>query len=295
MIFAAVIAVCVMMFTFLPRLERANVASAAREPAPVKQAAPIKQAAPGSLAASATRAAPARGKAAKAQPTVSPPAPTATADKPPDEKQPSPVPATPTAAQAAADAEIPALTNPPTTNKGSAAIPLTADGAVPKDFIQSVTNGQAGTVTGLFAPGEYAIPVVQQPGGNPDYISDRNGTVTQYQRPSQYGVTALLAHNTLSGQLFFHLKASQELDLVYGDGRVARFSITSVQSYQALTPDSTSSDFIDLNGPNQSQLTHTQLFDRVYTTTGQLVLQTCIAANGNPTWGRLFVIATPLT
>ncbi len=57
-------------------------------------------------------------------------------------------------------------------------------------------------------------------------------------------------------------------------------------------PDSPYSDFIDLE--NSQKLTSTQLFNFVYTGEHHVTFQTCIAKGSNLTWGRLFVIATPL-
>ena len=78
---------------------------------------------------------------------------------------------------------------------------------------------------------------------------------------------------------------------MYGDGRTAYFQITAVERYQALQPTSPYSDFVDTT--NQSKLSATDLFYHIYNGNGQLVLQTCIEANGNASWGRLFVIAEP--
>lgn len=161
-------------------------------------------------------------------------------------------------------------------------------------FAGSLTNGQADTVAGVYAPGLFALPIRQQPAGSSDYIADEDNTVTQYGKPAAFGVTALLAHNTLSGRLFFDLAGGQELVLIYGDGRQARFRIDAIQRYQALSPYDTRSDFADLDHPGAPLLTHSELFRRVYTSGGSLVLQTCIESNGEPTWGRLFIIAEPV-
>jgi phage tail protein X len=42
-------------------------------------------------------------------------------------------------------------------------------------------------------------------------------------------------------------------------------------------------------------LTATDLFNHVYATGDRLVLQTCIANHGQASWGRLFIIAQPVT
>jgi hypothetical protein len=35
------------------------------------------------------------------------------------------------------------------------------------------------------------------------------------------------------------------------------------------------------------------MFNRAYVGENRVVFQTCLAAEGNPSWGRLFVIAVP--
>ena len=85
-----------------------------------------------------------------------------------------------------------------------------------------------------------------------------------------------------------------DLRLVYGDGRLEYYTINEVQKYQALSPTSSYSDFINLDNSND-RLSASDLFNRVYGSGGRLVLQTCIAGNGDPSWGRMFIVATPAT
>lgn len=196
------------------------------------------------------------------------------------------------AGDAQVEAAIPAAAPPP----AEAAQAPIAQGELPtlEEFAAGLVNGQAQAVVGYYAPGLSALPVRQQPFGDGDYISDEYGTVTQYGKPAGYGVIGLLAHNTLSGREFFYLGQNQDVFLVYGDGRTQRYRITRIHEYQALSPYDTRSDFVDLSNPGGPLLTHSEVFQRVYTQNGTLVLQTCIEANGEPTWGRLFVIAEPL-
>jgi hypothetical protein len=78
---------------------------------------------------------------------------------------------------------------------------------------------------------------------------------------------------------------------VYGDGKVEDFVITQSLRFQALQPESVSSSFQNLD--KIETLTAGQMFNRAYTGESRVVFQTCIAAEGNPSWGRLFVIAVP--
>ena len=191
---------------------------------------------------------------------------------------------------AVVDAAIPAVAPP------AATTPSTAPVAFPtlEEFAATLANGSAQQVVGYYAPGLSALPVRQQPTGDGDYISDEYGTVTQYWKPSTHGVVGLLAHNTLSGREFFYLGQNQDIFLIYGDGRTQRYRVQRIEQYQALSPYDTRSDFVDLADPSAPVLSHSQVFQRVYTDDGTLVLQTCIEANGEPTWGRLFVIAEPI-
>jgi len=160
------------------------------------------------------------------------------------------------------------------------------------DFHTAVSNGEASVVRGVYVPNVFALRVQQQPDNNDGYVSSILGVVTQFHLASQSGVTGLLAHNYLSGDLFFDLEIDQEVNVIYGDGSGQRYIISEIYEYQALQPNSAFSDFIDLE--TNQKLTSTQLFNRVYTGENHVTFQTCIAKDGNLTWGRLFVIATPL-
>lgn len=167
---------------------------------------------------------------------------------------------------------------------------LAVDGLA--EFVAQVHNNQPGTIAGIFVPGLFALPVTGQPAGDGNYVSPEENVLTQYQDPAQSGVVAILAHNYLnSGRSFFDLKPDQEVYLVYGDGRTARFRVTTVEFFQALEPTNVRSDFRDLNGPGGAILSYDQLYNRMYTTPNQLVFQTCLEANGDLSWGRLFVKA----
>jgi hypothetical protein len=159
------------------------------------------------------------------------------------------------------------------------------------DFNRSVQNGEADILRGVYVPDVLALPVVQQPAGKPYYVSNRDGQITQFSIAAQYGNTGLLAHNTLSGRLFSQLAIGQEVRLVYGDGSVKYFVIAQLLRFQALQPESVSSSFRNLD--RNETLTAGQMFNRAYLGENRTVFQTCIAAEGNPSWGRLFAVAVP--
>ena len=110
----------------------------------------------------------------------------------------------------------------------------------------------------------------------------------------QYNTTGLLAHNTLAGAQFNHLTVGQALTLVYANGDRKTYQVTAIERYQALSPHNTRSDFINLLD-NKTRLTVVDLFNRVYSPGNRLVLQTCIANQGEVSWGRLFIIAVPVS
>lgn len=145
----------------------------------------------------------------------------------------------------------------------------------------------------LYLDESIALQIAQQPVGNNNFVTSFPNFVTEYRAASNFGTIGLLAHNYLAGQYFFQIVSGQEIELVYSDYRAQKFIVTEILRYQALSPNSPSSDFIDL--ANGDYLTAPQLFQKVYKNqSGHLVLQTCIYADQNPTWGRLFVIAEPI-
>jgi hypothetical protein len=159
------------------------------------------------------------------------------------------------------------------------------------DFSKSVQDGQKDVVRGVYADKVLAFPIVQQPSGNAGYVSNKDGSVTQFGMASQFGNIGLLAHNNLAGKFFSQLTAGQEIRLVYGDGHVEYFVVKEVLKFQALQPTSMHSSFKNLD--KDETLTAEQMFKRVYTGDRHVTFQTCIEANGQLSWGRLFVIAVP--
>ena len=160
-------------------------------------------------------------------------------------------------------------------------------------FSQTVQNGKADSLRGVYVPNVLALPVVPQPSGNAGYVSSNDGQATQFAMASQFGNVGLLAHNYLSGKSFSQLEVGQEVRLVYGDGRVEYFIVAEILQYQALQPNSQWSSFRSLK--DDTTLSAEQMFKRVYTGDRHLTFQTCIQAEGISSWGRLFVVAVPKT
>jgi hypothetical protein len=161
-----------------------------------------------------------------------------------------------------------------------------------EEFVTSVSDGSAGVIRGVYAPGLFETRVVQQPDNDPGYISPISGTVTEFGLARRYGNIGFLAHNYLAGASFSKLSPRQEIRLVYGNGDVAYYVVEEVLRYQALEPNNARSDFIDLK--TGRRISAAALFKRVYTGQQHVTFQTCIYADGVNSWGRLFVLAVAI-
>jgi hypothetical protein len=160
------------------------------------------------------------------------------------------------------------------------------------EFVDSVVNGDRSTVVGLYIPGKLALPIGQQPKGNAAYVTREPNQGTQFAMASRYETVGILAHNDLAGSKFSAIQEDNYAVVVYGDGHHDYYNIDAIEKSQALSPTSTYSDFVNMEDPND-RLTAGQLFSQVYGVGNRLVLQTCIAAHGDPSWGRMFIIARP--
>ena len=161
------------------------------------------------------------------------------------------------------------------------------------DFARAVQNGHKGILRGVYVSDVLALPIIQQPVGYPGFVSKKDGEATQFEMASEVGNIGLLAHNHLAGKSFSHLAIGQEVRLIYGDGTVETFVVTKILRYQALQPNSPGSEFRNLD--DKITITAGQLFKQVYRGDRHVTFQTCIANEGNLSWGRLFVIAEPKT
>ena len=159
-------------------------------------------------------------------------------------------------------------------------------------FTEAVFNGQSDTIRGIYADNLMEYPVVQQPSGQAGYVSEQQDVVTEFAMARKYGVTGILAHNFLAGQSFFDLEKNDLIQVVFGDGTTQAYQITEILHYQALSPNSPTSSFTDLD--NGETLSASQLFKKVYMGSGHLTLQTCIQVGSEDSWGRLFLIAEPV-
>jgi hypothetical protein len=161
-----------------------------------------------------------------------------------------------------------------------------------QDFAEAVKDGNADKIKGLYAADVFSLRVIQQPAGKPGFVSPIEGVATQFGMASSNKVTGMLAHNYASGRYFFKLELEDTVAVVYGDGSVKEYTITMIKRYQALSPKSASSEFVDLD--TNEKLSATGLFNKMYTGKHHLTLQTCIQEGNEDSWGRLFIIAEPV-
>jgi hypothetical protein len=148
-------------------------------------------------------------------------------------------------------------------------------------------------VASIGDPGVFSYQVVQQPADNPGYVSTEPDKVTEFGFAAEYGSQGFLAHNNLAGAAFSDVRVGDPIVLTYTDGSSARFQVTQVRHLQALRPNSPNSTFVDLENRNY-MISAVDLFYQTYGVEDTLILQTCIAKGSELSWGRLFIIASPV-
>jgi hypothetical protein len=161
-----------------------------------------------------------------------------------------------------------------------------------RDFSNTFEKGGTDALRGVYVTNTLALPIVQQPPGDSNYVSSRNGEITQFSTASQFGNIGLLAHNFLSGKSFSKLVPGQEVRLLFDDGHVEYFVISEILRYRALEPGNPYSEFQNLSNSDEI-ISAGEMFNRAYAGKHHVTFQTCIAADGSSSWGRLFVLAAP--
>jgi hypothetical protein len=161
-----------------------------------------------------------------------------------------------------------------------------------RKFVDSVVDGDL-KLKGLYIPSVLALEVVQQPKSQPSFVSSEPDKATQFGLASTYGTIGLLAHNFAGGADFDEVVVGEMIDLVYGDGRIKEYRVSSILRFQAIDPVNTKTSFLDL--ATQLKETAEDLFMKVYSGKPHLTLQTCISNGSISSWGRLFIIAEPIS
>jgi len=158
------------------------------------------------------------------------------------------------------------------------------------EFSQSVRDGKD-AIRGVYVKDTLALRVMQQPAGKDAFVSSVAGVATQFRMAEQFGTIGLLAHNFAGGSTFSNVDVDDEIYILYGDGKTEKFVVERILSYQALSPNSPTSNFRDLG--TGEIISASTLFETIYKGDPHLVMQTCIAKDAELSWGRLFIIAVP--
>ena len=159
-------------------------------------------------------------------------------------------------------------------------------------FAQRVSHGAASEVLGLYLDGREALYVVHQPANDPGYVSSVPGTATLFSLAAEAGTLGFLAHREAGGAAFAGLTPGDFLQVVYGGGEIESFVVVEIERYQALEPSNPYGDLVNLE--TGEELSAAEAFQRLYGGSWGLVLQTCLPRDGDPNWGRLFVLAEPI-
>jgi hypothetical protein len=161
------------------------------------------------------------------------------------------------------------------------------------EFIHAMSADGRASLKGVYVADKFQLPVTYQPSGNPGFVTTSPDSVTLFSTASNYGSIGLIAHNHLAGNEFFEVDVNDEICLVYGDGSVQRYVVSEIREYQALSPTSPYSSFVNL-ADTKHTVSYRDLFFDTYGVGDRLVLQTCIANGYYDSWGRLFIIAIPI-
>ena len=194
----------------------------------------------------------------------------------------------------------------PITGLGSVGIPVKSDSSTDynddyaaqpeqmtiSQFVNTVSDGQSESIKGVYVTDVFALKVIQQPSNNAGYVSTDEDVATQFNMAKKYDTIGLLAHNNAAGQYFFDLTYGNIIEIVYGDGDIELYKVEEIYQYQALSPNSSSSNFTDLT--TGATYSAADVFYQMYSGDSHLTLQTCIQNDSVDSWGRLFIIAYPL-
>lgn len=160
------------------------------------------------------------------------------------------------------------------------------------EFIATIRNGEATVIRGVYAPGLFALPVVQQPESDFGFVSSQPEALTTFQLAEENHVIGLLAHNYLSGRYFFDLSKGHIVIIIKGDGSQRTYRVSERYHFKRLDPEIATSRYLDLT--TRKRFTTRQVFNRFYRGEHHVTFQTCLEREGDPYWGLLFIVALPL-
>jgi len=162
-----------------------------------------------------------------------------------------------------------------------------------ENLLNTQINGNPSEVVGAIVEGLFISPVVQQTANEMGWVSDAYNTLTSLQTARQTGDIGLAAVQQQLGEKFFAFDLGQTILILMGDGAFLIFQVDSAIQFQTIDPENPSSDLINLN--TNEVYTINALEQYLYNGSNRLVFQTNIIRDGIDQWGRLIVIATPVT
>lgn len=123
-------------------------------------------------------------------------------------------------------------------------------------------NAGRGKPVLLRGPG-WVLGVVKQPKGCRVCVTDGWGEATLFREAWRRGVVGLLAHDYRSGRLWYDLRPGDKLEVMFGDGSLARFEVTDVMGWFP-----------------GGELSEREVYRMAYEVEGRLTLQTCLPGGG---------------
>jgi hypothetical protein len=126
------------------------------------------------------------------------------------------------------------------------------------------------------------------PQQSPEYVTHGHDTVTQFAPARERGTLWFLAHNHEAGAYWSRALIGQATLIVDEQGNTRIYRIDKALQFRAIYPNNPYGDLIDLD--TGKRMTAGEVFEKIIDEPGDLVLQTCIEVNGQPDWGRLFLL-----
>jgi len=192
--------------------------------------------------------------------------------------------------------QIPVTGSPPGLVHGYfPSVSAPAPAVVPEleDFRRSLPSSETNRIAGVFVKGKLALRVLEQPEGQPGFVTSETDAVSHFRLAQSYGTIGLIAHNTLAGEGFSNVAIGDRIVVFTEAGDRSVFAVSQIRRVRALSPWSAASAFQDLDSAGDI-LSAQSLFNQVYGGRSALVLQTCISQGDSSVWGRLFILARPV-
>src|SRR5258706_3814438 len=101
-------------------------------------------------------------------------------------------------------------------------------------FIESVRNGDANLLRGVYVYDVMAFSVIQQPAGSPGFVSQEANQLTEFGMAAEAGYVGLLAHNYLAGTSFLGFTDGELVILANCDWHTDKYFLTNVVKYNSL-------------------------------------------------------------